>query len=287
MITHPFAERTELAPADYLAEAGTVFARFDALTQDSGNLSFGVAAGGRRWFVKSAGDPQDSTPFLPHAARVALLNNAQALARSVSSLVLPALAGVVGSAWGPMLVYEWADGELIHAPAERRSDPTTAFRRFRRLPPEQATAAIDAILDAHAELCRAGWIAGDFYDGSIIYDFEARQLRLIDLDSYHLGPTVNGMGRMFGSTRFMAPEEFELGAKLDERTTVFNLGRAMAEYLGDGGLDRGGFRGADHQHAAMARACASKPSARFGAVAELTRAWRGEAARGGPAAGVA
>jgi serine/threonine-protein kinase len=33
------------------------------------------------------------------------------------------------------------------------------------------------------------------------------------------------MGRMFGATRFMAPEEFELGAVIDERTTVFTLAR--------------------------------------------------------------
>ena len=278
MIDHPFADRPGLAPADYLASVGTVFARFDSRTQDSGNVSFGVEAGGRRWFVKSAGDPQDRSPFLSHAARVALLENAQALARSVRSPALPALAGTAWSAWGPMLVYEWAAGELVHAPAERRDDPASAFRRFRSLPPAQATAAIDAILEAHVELCGAGWIAGDFYDGSILYDFEARRLHLIDLDSYHRGPTVNEMGRMFGSTRFMAPEEFERGAAIDERTTVFNLGRAMAEYLGDGGLERAGFRGADDQHAAMARACAASPDERFATVAELARAWRGEAA---------
>ena len=83
---------------------------------------------------------------------------------------------------------------------------------------------------------------------------------------------------MFGSTRFMAPEEFERGAAIDERTTVFNLGRAMAEYLGDGGLTRAGFRGETHQYAAMARACAAAPAERFATVAELARAWRGEAA---------
>jgi serine/threonine-protein kinase len=278
LIDHPFADRPDLAPADYLSRVGTVFTRFDSRTQDSGNVSFGVEAGGRRWFVKSAGDPRDTAPFLSHAARIALLENAQTLARSVRSPVLPALAGAVQSGWGPMLVYEWVTGELVHAPAERRDDPASAFRRFRSLPPAEAAAAIDAILDAHVELCGAGWIAGDFYDGSIIYDFEARRLRLIDLDSYHRGPTVNEMGRMFGSTRFMAPEEFERGAVIDERTTVFNLGRAMAEYLGDGGLARAGFRGETHQYAAMARACAAAPAERFATVAELARAWRGEAA---------
>ncbi len=35
------------------------------------------------------------------------------------------------------------------------------------------------------------------------------------------------MGRMFGSTRFMASEEFELGALIDEQTNVFVMGRRL------------------------------------------------------------
>lgn len=58
-------------------------------------------------------------------------------------------------------------------------------------------------------------------------DFAAGSLAVIDLDIYRLGPDVNGMGRMFGSSRFMAPDEFELGAVLDERTTVFALCRLV------------------------------------------------------------
>lgn len=38
------------------------------------------------------------------------------------------------------------------------------------------------------------------------------------------------MGRMFGSTTFMAPEEFELGAPIDQRTTVFTLGRLVRHF---------------------------------------------------------
>jgi hypothetical protein len=37
--------------------------------------------------------------------------------------------------------------------------------------------------------------------------------------------TARDMGRLFGSTRFMAPEEFELGVMIDQSTTVFTLGR--------------------------------------------------------------
>ena len=80
------------------------------------------------------------------------------------------------------------------------------------------------VYDLHRELARLGWIANDFYDGAMIYDFRRRRVHVIDLDSYNMGSFTNSMGRMFGSSRFMAPEEFELGATIDERTTVFTMG---------------------------------------------------------------
>ncbi len=270
----PFATETELAPADFLGRIGRIFARFDSRTQDSGNVSYGVeAADGRRWFVKTAGDPA-AAAFLNHAQRVALLRNAERLARDFSHPALPALRAVCESAWGPMLVYDWADGELLHAPAERRSDPATAFQRFRRLPAAEIATAVDMVIGAHVGLCGRGWVACDFYDGSMMYDFEARRLALFDLDSYSQGPFVNEMGRLFGSDRFMAPEEFQLGALIDERTTVFNLGRAASVFLGDGTLDRAAFRGTAAQHAAMTGACRPDGSERFASVAALAAAWR-------------
>jgi hypothetical protein len=270
----PFDEETGLEPAVYLNQAGRVFATFDARTQDSGNLSFGVESNGRRWFVKTAGDPADPTPFLPHEARVALLLNAQRLAHAVSHAALPAMQGVTQSAWGPMLIYVCAEGDLVGVPSARRIDPESAFQRFQRLPADELTAAISTILDAHLEICRAGWVACDFYDGSIIYDFAGRRTWLIDLDNYHLGPFTNEMGRMFGSTRFMAPEEFERGARIDERTTVFTLGRMISVFLGDGDLGSAAFRGRESQYRAMLMACSLDPEARYQTVAELVGVWR-------------
>jgi len=150
----------------------------------------------------------------------------------------------------------------------------SAFQRFRVLPLDELTAAIGTILDAHLELCRAGWVASDFYDGSIIYDFTDRRVWLIDLDCYRLGPFTNEMGRLFGSTRFMAPEEFVRGALIDERTTVFTLGRLISVFLGDGNVGSAGFRGGSSQYRAMLRACSHDPEARFQNVAELVEALR-------------
>jgi hypothetical protein len=34
--------------------------------------------------------------------------------------------------------------------------------------------ALDALYDLHARLDAAGWVEGDFYDGALLYDFDAQ-----------------------------------------------------------------------------------------------------------------
>ncbi len=136
---------------------------------------------------------------------------------------------VIESADGPLLAYTWADGELVGTAASRRSDPASSYARFRALPTGEGAAALDAVFRLHVKLARQGFIANDFYDGCLIYDFVSRRIHVVDLDNYRNAPFTNTMGRMFGSTRFMAPEEHELGARIDERTTVFAMGRSIQE----------------------------------------------------------
>ena len=194
------------APAAYLHSIGNVFALFN--TQDSGNVSYGVAVNGARYFVKTAGDPTDSRPYLAHPQRVALLRNAVVLAQSVDHPALCRLMHVIESPQGPLLVHEWIDGALIGVPHARRDDPAAAYQRFRALPVDELLRALDLIYDLHAHLAAAGWIAVDFYDGCLLYDFSRQTLRIMDLDTYHQGPFINEMGRMFGSSQFMAPKNF-------------------------------------------------------------------------------
>lgn len=260
------------SPERYLQSIGDIFALFN--TQDSGNISYGVAVNGVRYFVKTAGDPADSRPYLAHAQRVALLRNAVVLAQSMAHPTLCQLHQVIESPQGPLLVYEWIDGELIGVPRSQRDDPTSAYQRFRALPVAELLRALDLIYDLHAHLAAAGWIAVDFYDGCLLYDFSPQTLRIMDLDTYHQGPFLNAMGRMFGSSRFMAPEEFQRGATIDQRTTVFTMGRTAALFLGDGTLERTAFRGNDALHAVVQRACQEERNERFATMTEFYTAWR-------------
>jgi serine/threonine protein kinase len=259
---------------DYLARVGSVFARFGADTQDSGNVSYGLAVDGSRYFVKTAGDPGDTASYLSHPDRVGLLHNAARLASSVTHPVLPTWHGIGDSAEGPMLVYEWRDGEHLGTTSSERDDPGTAFQRFRALPSGEILIVLDQIFDLHEALTRAGWIEGDFYDGALLYDFGTRGPTVMDLDGYRLGPYRNDMGRMFGSTRFMAPEEFELGASIDERTTLFVMARTALVLLSDGTLEPRRFRGSQAELDVLGRALDPTPANRHRDFAAFHDSWR-------------
>jgi serine/threonine-protein kinase len=181
---------------------------------------------------------------------------------------------VIESPSGPLLIYQWLEGELLGTPRARRDDPESAFQRFRSLPAAAVLASLDVIYDLHHELAGAGWIAVDFYDGCLIYDFKSGRLGIVDLDMYREGPFRNEVGRMFGSTRFMAPEEFELGALIDERTNVFLMGRTALIFLSGGTLDAEAFRGTHALYDVVARACEPERSRRYESMAAFYSAWR-------------
>lgn len=275
-MSHPLlgVESVERTPADYLNRVGDVFAVFGENTQDSGNISYGVKVESERYFVKTAGVPDDPRPYLSHPERVSLLSNAVRLRQSCDHPTLPRLHRVIESPDGPMLVYEWLDGELVRADRARRNDPNSAFQRFRRLPTGEILRVLDGVYDLHRALAQRGWIAVDFYDGCLIYDFTRQALRIVDLDLYRDAPFTNEMGRLFGSSRFMAPEEFELGARIDERTNVFTMGRTAAVLLSDGTLDRPPFRGSDALYEVMCRACREGPEERFDSMVSFHAAWQ-------------
>ncbi len=266
------------APGDFVRRHGTVIAEFGPGSQDSGNVSWLVDVGVRRLFVKTAGDdaparPGTPVPFLDHEGRVRLLRNAIELAASCRHPALARLLNVIESPHGPALVYEAAVGELVGVPRCSRDDPARAYQRFARLPADQRLRVFDALIDLHTAVAEAGWVACDLYDGCLIVDFTTMSLTVVDLDTYRRGPSVNDMGRMFGSSRFMAPEEFELGAVLDQGTTVYTLGRLVWHFCTRLTERVDDFCGPPSLAAVVQRACQHSPADRYPDVASFATAW--------------
>ena len=212
-------------PGDLVRRCGTVVAEFGHLTQDSGNVSWLVDVGDRRLFVKTAGRTGETgarrrRPVLrPRGPRPAAAERRRAGGLVLDTRRCPGCSTsssrrpVPPSSTRPRRA-SWStyDG----TPAVTRPRPTSGSRTCRRT---GCSASSTSSSTSTSTLAAAGWVACDLYDGCLIVDLETGSLKVVDLDTYRRGPSVNDMGRMFGATRFMAPEEFELGAVIDERTT--------------------------------------------------------------------
>ncbi|MFC3499717.1 serine/threonine protein kinase [Micromonospora krabiensis] len=237
-----------------LTSAFTVFTE-----QDSGCLSYGVEEAGRRWFVKQATTEQ---------ARSSLLR----AARFHTAVQHPAIvhpARVLDGPDGPVLIYPWHDGRVLNH-ATRHGSDRAALARFQQLPLHDVEAAVTRVLDAHVAVAAAGHVAVDLYDGCFLYDFGSRRMWLIDLDEYRPGPFLLEWDRLPGSRRYMAPEEFVRGAVIDQRTTVYTLGRTIQHLLDS----PHGWRGTPAQRRLTAHATRPAPEDRHPDVATLVAEWR-------------
>ena len=205
------------APYDFgfIGKYGKVFKVFD--DQDSGNICFGVEKDGRKLFVKYAGAPTEAYDGTAEDA-VERLQATVPIYRDLRHPNLIALVEATKLADGFGMVFQWADGDCMG-----RMYPA-AHRRFMDLPIEDRLRVFCDVLDFLAFVNARGYVAIDFYDGSILYDFERGKTTICDIDLFRKKPCRNDMGRMWGSSRFMSPEEFALGAELDEVTNVYTAG---------------------------------------------------------------
>lgn len=223
----------------WIEDLGKVFTVF--AEQDSGNLSFGVEKNGVKQFVKYAGarpvhfagEPQEAITRLK--AAIPIYENLQHshLVNLVDHFELEN---------GYTLVFDWFEGEGLHPhwefpPPLKYEHPDSPFFRFRKLPIELRLDALRKIFEFHVHVEEKGYVAVDFYDGSMLYDFKHHRLKICDIDLYQRKPYINTMGRLWGSSRFMSPEEFKEGTEIDEETNVFLMG-ATAFVLVGGELDR-------------------------------------------------
>lgn len=188
--------------------------------------------------------------FFPYALQERAAVEAEISSAGLHSSIIPSLL-MTGCDDGMVLAYPWVQGLTLSTPEARE--------RFYALPELEKRLAIATLLDVCGAITEAGWLLVDLYEGNLIYDFEQKHLWCFDWDlcvkaeSYTLT-----MERNWGSSRLMAPEEFVQGARIDQRTNVFNLGRIAQLALGE--------------FEVLARATHPNPENRFATVRELQTA---------------
>lgn len=248
----------------FISKYGKVFKVFD--DQDSGNICFGTERDGNRYFIKFAGAPTDRACV---SAEEAIAN----LKRTVPiyrDLAHPTLIKYIDSeeiAGGFAMVFEWINGECPHPmyPLSRRSFLEMSF--------ETKVNVFEDILDFHAHVAAHGYVAIDFYDGSIMYDFENEKTVICDIDFYSKAPYINQMGRMWGSSRFMSPEEFKMGATIDEVTNVYTMGATVLCLFAGGDRTPSAWPLGEAQYAVVKKATSDNRSERQQSIQQLLEEW--------------
>ncbi|MBE9917806.1 serine/threonine protein kinase [Paenibacillus donghaensis] len=209
---------------NFLSEYGKVFAVFDK--QDSGYLCFGILNGNKKRFVKVAG----AATVLSNVSTDMAITRLKSTVSVYQDLSHPSLIEIIEHKEiknGYLTVFEWFDGDCM-------GKQYNSFEKFLALPLEKKFSVYNEILLFHIHANKRGYIALDFYDGCIMYDFISEETRICDIEFYAKRPVINTMGRMWGSSRYMSPEEFQLGEEIDERSNVFQMGATAFQLFGGG-----------------------------------------------------
>jgi len=208
----------------FLSRYGKIFKIFD--DQDSGNICFGIEKDGQQYFIKFAGAPTEQYTGNPEDAIARLqatLPVYQALKHS--NLIEFVRAEEIGG--GFAMVFRWTDGVCMG-----RQYPAS-HQEFLQMSLESKQQVFRDILSFFVYVASQGYVAIDFYDGSILYDFETEKTTVCDIDFFQKMPYINCMGRLWGSSHFQAPEEYQMGAVIDEITNVYTLGATAFALFAD------------------------------------------------------
>ena len=248
----------------FLEKYGRVFKVYD--DQDSGNICFGMEKDGRRVFVKFAGAPTYRSVITAQEA-IENLKKPVHLYQELAHDSLIKLLEAEEMGGGYAVVFAWTDGISMG-----RMYPAQHMR-FMALPTETRLQIFKEILAFQIHVAHCGYAAVDLYDSTVMYDEKAARTVLCDIDLYRRAPFVNDMGRMWGSALYMSPEEYTLGAVIDEVTNVYTLGAMAFGLFANYKRDPDSWTLSPALYAVAKKATADEKTARYASLSELQAAW--------------
>ena len=225
----------ELHDFTWLKRYGTTFQAIDET--GSGCICIGMQKDGKKYFCKIAGVNTHEADVSPEES-VQILKQAVSIYRELEHPNLITLVETFDYEKFYVAVFEWADGECLFdhwnfEKYQRNSLLKSPKQRFGELPIYKKMKCVDVLFSFLHSVNERGYVAVDFYDGSIMYDFENDDTTICDIDFFKKAPVINDLGEdWFGTKRLKAPEEYAKGSKIDERTNVFTLGALLFEVFG-------------------------------------------------------
>ena len=249
---------------DFIHIFGKVFKVFD--DQDSGNICFGTEKDGERFFIKFAGAPTEQYNGNQTDA-VARLKAALSVYRDLHHENLIELTEAMDIGGGFAMAFKWVDGDCLG-----RMYPE-AHHRFMKLPAAAKLMVFHEILNFFEYIASQDYVAIDFYDGSIMFDFSNKKTAICDIDFFRKQPCINDMGRMWGSSLFQSPEEYESGAVIDEVTNVYTVGATAFALFGGYNRTRDKWQLSDKLFEVAAKAVNDDRTQRQQSIRQLREEW--------------
>ena len=203
----------------------------------SGCICVGMEKDGERYFCKIAGVDTLEAEVTPEESVTTLMNAIQIY----EDLEHPNLIKLVEAYVYQELylaVFQWAEGECLFDhwnfdAYEKDATLKSPKERLKELPACKKLEIAEVLFAFLQQVQEQGYVAVDFYDGSIMYDFATDTTTICDIDFFRKAPVINDMGAdWFGTKRLKAPEEYEVGAVIDEQTNLFTLGALLFEFFG-------------------------------------------------------
>jgi serine/threonine-protein kinase len=268
------------APYDFsfLSRYGKVFKVFDE--QGSGNIAFGTEKGGKRYFVKFAGAPKPNyianreSGEVDAESAVTLLKAAVPIYRDLAhpTLIKFVTAEEIpcgATSGGFAAVFEYEDAIGI----EPKDSPD--YLRFMQMPLENKKRAFEDIVEFHIHVAEKGYVALDFYDGSILYDYDNEKVIICDIDLYQKSPFVN-VGKMgiIGSAGYVSPEECIEDEVMDEITNVYTMGATAFALFAYGNRTLEKWTLSKEQHDVAIKAVSDERDNRQQGIKQFLAEWR-------------
>ena len=230
---------------------------------------------GKKYFIKFAGAPRENyianrdSGEIDTASAIALLKLAVPLYTELKhpNLISFVTAEEIGG--GYAAVFEWTDAAGI----EPKGSPD--YMKFMQMPVEKKIRAFEDIMEFHAHVASKGYVALDFYDGSIMYDYDKEKVVICDIDLYQKSPfqNVGNMG-IVGSARYVSPEECVQDAIMDEVTTVYTMGATAFALFAYGDRSLEAWTLSDALFDVAKRAVSDERGERQQSIRQLIAEWR-------------
>lgn len=210
----------------WLNNYGQVFMVIDET--GSGCISFGIEKENKKYFFKIAGAKTINAEITEEESKI-LLKEAVSKYKAIKHDNLIKYINSFDYKEFYVVIYEYAEGECLfdhwNFDKYNLTKEITPLIKFKSLSIEKRLNVVEKLFSFFETFINQGYVAVDFYDSSIIYNFKTDEVIFCDIDLFKKNPTTNDLGEnYFGTKRLKAPEENCLGATIDELTSEFTLG---------------------------------------------------------------